>query len=258
MQAHAGPSSFDRFLDLFERHKYGIIGTLLLHTLLLFTLAMSRFGGREERENLTEAQLDVLPPMTDEEFTGVEQRVLQGGTVTDLKSMVSNVTAEKTASTWPSRATQERMAQQLEHDLKAMEQAEFDRLAQERHEKGEDVVVPELDPTKWNKELYMQKAAEPVKVQGNAAVWHDLKDRVESRLDIPAYTCRGSGEVVVKVAVGRDGMVRRHELDAAGTTTSDACMIERALASAAVARFNFSGSSPDPQRGSIHYVFVAQ
>ena len=42
MQSQA--STFDRFLDWFERHKYGVVGTLLLHTMLLFTVAVLRFG----------------------------------------------------------------------------------------------------------------------------------------------------------------------------------------------------------------------
>jgi hypothetical protein len=203
-------------------------------------------------------ELDVLPATNDVEFENFQQELAQGGTSADLKSLVSNVTAQRAANPWPSRATQERMATQIEEDLHKMEQEEFDRLAQERHESGGDVVVPQLDPSKWNKELYMQKAAEPVKVQGNAAVWHDLKDRMESRLDIPAYTCRGQGQVAVKVAVDHDGVVVKHELDAANTTTNDECMIERALASAAEARFNASTMAPDPQRGTIHYVFIAQ
>ena len=33
---------FDRFLDWFERHKFGVIGTLMLHTFMLFGMAMSK------------------------------------------------------------------------------------------------------------------------------------------------------------------------------------------------------------------------
>lgn len=249
---------FDRFLDWFERHKVGVIGTLMLHTFLMFGLAVMRLQDEAPEDMVAEAELDVLPPMTDEEFRLVEQQLAEGMNAEEVMSLVSNITAQRTASTWPSRATQERMSEAIEQDLRNMEQAEFDRLAQERRDRGEEVVVPELDPSKWNKELYMKKAAEPVKVQGNAAVWHDLKDRIEHRLDVPAYTCRGTGQVAVKVAVDRDGSVRRCEVDPDNTTATEDCMLEHALLSSRSARFDPSPSAEDPQRGTIYYVFIAQ
>ena len=258
----AAPGMFDRFLDWFERHKFGVIGTLLLHTLLMFALAISQIRTDPKPEATAETELEVLPALSDPEFEKLQEQLASTDGPTELsevKSMVSNITAHRVIeNAWPSQATQERMADAIEQDLKAFEQAEFDRLAQERHDRGEEVVVPQLDPSKWNKELYMEKAAEPVKVQGNAAVWHDLKDRVEEHLEVPAYTCKGQGQVAVRVNVGRDGAVERTELDAANTTTNDDCMIERALASASTAHFNSLASASDPQRGTIFYLFVAQ
>lgn len=255
-------NGFDRFLDWFERHKFGVIGTLLLHTVIMFVLAISQIRTDPKPETVAETELEVLPALSDQEFEKLQQQLATSAGPTELsevKSMVSNITAHRVIeNAWPSQATQQRMAEAIEQDLKAFEQAEFDRLAQERHERGEDVVMPQLDPSKWNKELYMEKAAEPAKVQGNAAVWHDLKDRVEQRLDVPAFTCKGQGQVAVSVSVDREGTVQRTEVDAANTTTSDACMIERALGSASSARFNGAPGAPQPQRGTIFYLFVAQ
>jgi hypothetical protein len=78
--------------------------------------------------------------------------------------MVSNVTAQRTASNWPSRATQgawRTRSNRIETDGTAG----FDRLAQERHENGEDVVVPQRS-FKWNKGSHAE-GAQPVSA-GNA------------------------------------------------------------------------------------------
>ena len=84
---------------------------------------------------------------------------------------------------------------------------------------------------------YMEQAEEPVKVEGATAVWHDLKDRAERRIHIPAYLCTGQGQVVIRVTVDAEGRVRRAEADASRSTTTDGCMVEHALSSAQEARF---------------------
>ena len=35
---------FGRFLDWFERHKFGVVGTLMLHTFMLFGMALTTFS----------------------------------------------------------------------------------------------------------------------------------------------------------------------------------------------------------------------
>ena len=44
---------------------------------------------------------------------------------------------------------------------KAMEQAEFDRLAEERRERGEEIEMPELDPSKWDKAITWNRPRSP-------------------------------------------------------------------------------------------------
>lgn len=104
----------------------------------------------------------------------------------------------------------------------------------------------------------MEKRAKPVKVEGLTTVSYDLVGRSDVRLDVPAYLCKGSGRVVVRVAVDRNGTVTRAELDVASTNTVDGCMVEHALSSASTARFSRALTAPQPQRGTITYLFLAQ
>ena len=61
-------NGFDRFLDWFERHKFGVIGTLLLHTVIMFVLAISQIRTDPKPETVAETELEVLPALSDQEF----------------------------------------------------------------------------------------------------------------------------------------------------------------------------------------------
>ncbi len=248
------------FLDWFERHKYGIIGTLVLHTFLLFTLASVHMQREPEEDQISDLRLEMAPPMTEDEFKELEEQLQQGKEPTafqEVKSMSSNVTAERTVLQNLDRSTQQRIQASVENELRRMEQAEFDRLAEQRRENGEEIVMPELDPSKWDPELYKEKASEPVKVEGATAVWHDLKDRAEQSIHIPAYLCKGQGRIVVKVRVDPAGKVVKADIDTRQSTTDQECMVENALRSARNARFSDSRTGTD-QSGSIYYLFLPQ
>ena len=249
-------SLLDRSLDLFDRHKYGIIGTLMLHTILLFFLNISTVQNRVPPEGPEPILLSM-----DSEEPEPEQQEQQPGetplTPQQITNLASNTTAESNPDRNMSRAAQERMAQNVEKDLLDMEKEEFDRLAEERRAQGKEITVPELDPSKFDKNRYMDKTPKPVKVEGLTTVSYDLVGRSDIRLDVPAYLCKGSGKVVIRVAVDRNGSVTKAEVDM-GASTTQSCMVDNALSSASSARFTSSASAAQPQRGTITYVFLAQ
>lgn len=238
-------------IDWFDRNKLGIIGTLAVHTLLLFVLTWWSIRTTPRDDERSEMRIEMV---SEEE---AEQMVQQmEAEAAGLPTPVTNLTSNITAQVRPTYSAQ-RLAERVENELRAMEQAEFDKLAQERRERGEEIEMPQLDPSKWNKELYMDKAAEPVRVEGATTVWHDLQGRVRAN-DVPGYLCRGQGRVAVRVAVDRNGQVLRADLDPARSSQADDCMVENALRSARRARFNPSSSAQDPQNGTVFFLFLAQ
>jgi TonB family protein len=242
---------FGHFMDWFERHKFGVIGTLMLHTMVMFILAVSNVKKDPVDVGTEELALELEAPPTpppDEQM----RDLVSGEKVTNLSS---NMTAEERERTNISRSAQERISENVEQDLKEFERAEFERLAEERTAAGEDVVMPQLDKSKWDPALYREKKPVAVKVEGNATVEHDLKDRTII-INIPAYKCKGQGVVKVFVDVSRSGAVERSTLGQ--SSSADECLIENALAATRGARFTSSSSSPDPQHGTITFRFVAQ
>ena len=240
------------FLDWFEENKVGIIGTLTLHTGVLFTLTLMSLRTAPELEKEILIPVEVMPEAEVQEL--VEQMIRKEMGLTEK---VTNLTSNITAQTRP-YINQQRLSESVQTEVEAQAQAEFDRLAQERMDRGETApVIPELDPSKWNKELYMDKAAEPMRVEGATTVWHDLKDRVRGE-GVPGYLCRKQGRVAVKISVARDGTVEKAEFDNGQSFNADDCMLEHALRSAKGTRFNASGSAPDPQVGTVYFIFVQQ
>lgn len=247
-------SLLDRSLDLFDRHKYGIIGTLAVHTALIGVFILGKFSTPPvERE---------APPMEmvlEDETPETETSQSAGDEASAATAQVTNLASNVTASIQPlSRAAQERMAQRVEQDLHDLEKSEFDRLAEERRAEGKEITVPELDPSKFDKSNYMEKMPKPVKVEGLTTVSYDLVGRAHIVLEVPAYLCKGSGKIVIRVAVDRAGTVTKAELDPAQSTDISGCMAENALISAKGARFTASNTAAQPQKGTITYIFLAQ
>lgn len=245
----------DRALELFDRHKYGIIGTLMVHTVLVAVFVLAQISGQEVFKETP----PILLVMDDDETMPQlleHQEDQEAGEAPNVRNLASNVTAQPEQPM--SRAAQARMAAGVERDLLNMEKEEFDRLAEERREQGKEITVPELDPSKFDKRNYMEEMPKPVKVEGLTTVTYDLVGRAHRVLDVPAYLCKGSGKIVVRVAVDRNGNVAKAELDAGASTAVTGCMAENALRSATGARFSAATKAPQPQRGTITYTFLAQ
>jgi len=228
-----------------------VIGTLTVHTVGLFALTLLHLRTTPQEDEMSEMEMELI---SEEEVLQMQEAIQQDalGIPQEVKNLTSNITAE-TKPTF----SQAKLAERVENDLRTFEQQEFERLAQERRERGEEVEMPQLDPSKWNKELYMNKAAEPVKVEGATTVWHDLKGRVREN-DVPGYLCRTQGRVAVSITVDRSGRVQKAEVDPSRSANADECMIEHALRSSQRARFNALSSAPDPQKGTVFFVFMPQ
>jgi len=239
------------FLDWFERHKFGVIGTLLLHLLALFIFTLWTLRMVPRPDEVSDMRIEVLSEEESEMLIEDMEREALG-----LPERVTNLTSNITAETRPT-FSESRLAERVENDLRTFEQQEFDRLAEERRERGEEVEMPELDPSKWNKERYMEKAAEPVKVEGATTVWHDLQGRVRAS-DVPGYLCKEQGRVAVRVAVDRSGKVLKAEYDASRSVNADECMIDHALRSSQRARFSSMANASDPHKGTVFFLFMPQ
>jgi hypothetical protein len=94
--------------------------------------------------------------------------------------------------------------------------------------------------------------------KGPTRIYYDLARRNHLYLPIPIYKCQGSGKVILTIEVNQKGIVEKALVIAAESTTSDPCLIETAVTTALISRFNSDINSPKIQTGTLSYHFVAQ
>jgi hypothetical protein len=94
--------------------------------------------------------------------------------------------------------------------------------------------------------------------KGPTRIYYDLLGRTHLYLPIPIYKCEGSGRVVLSIEVDQNGFVQKAQIAERESTATDPCLIETAINTALISRFNPDASSPKIQIGMLTYQFVAQ
>jgi hypothetical protein len=94
--------------------------------------------------------------------------------------------------------------------------------------------------------------------KGATRIYYDLLGRNHLYLPIPIYKCQGSGKVVLTIEVDQNGEVQKAQIAERESTVTDPCLIETAVNTALISRFNPDANSPRIQIGTLTYQFVAQ
>ncbi len=94
--------------------------------------------------------------------------------------------------------------------------------------------------------------------KGPTRIYYDLQGRNHTYLPIPIYMCEGSGKVVLQIEVNQKGQVENASIMEGESTTRDECLIETALQTALISRFEANDNAPRIQKGTLTYLFVAQ
>lgn len=174
-----------------------------------------------------------------------------------LNARVANVRADAHAqSSTEARSTssdprsEAELARQVEAELRALEEAEFERLS------GEQKDVQTVGAAEVSRhdvgDTYESWDAQ---YDGLVTVRYALSGRKGRDLDVPGYTCLGGAQVEVAISVDRSGRVVSAELIEGD---AESCFGQAALRSARQALFSASPESPKRQQGTLTYVFVAQ
>jgi TonB family protein len=96
------------------------------------------------------------------------------------------------------------------------------------------------------------------KYSGPTRIYYDLPGRTHTYLPIPIYKCEGAGKVVLTIEVNPKGLVTSATVIPAESTTSDQCLVETAVSTALISRFNPDVKAQKNQTGTLTYHFVAQ
>jgi hypothetical protein len=94
--------------------------------------------------------------------------------------------------------------------------------------------------------------------KGPTRIYYDLTGRNHTYLPIPIYKCEGSGKIVLLIEVNRRGNVENASIMEGESSTRDDCLVETAIKTAMISRFDPSDNAPEIQKGTLTYIFVAQ
>lgn len=153
----------------------------------------------------------------------------------------------------------EQLAADVNAELRAMEQAEFARLASEKKDFGRTALPEVLDGEVENTYSNWDK-----RYEGQVTASFGLEGRDAMHRDIPGYRCLGAGVVVVSVGVSPSGRIVNASITSVSTGEKDVdsglvdCLTEEALRSAQRWTFSAMADAPRVQDGSITYRFLAQ
>lgn len=100
-------------------------------------------------------------------------------------------------------------------------------------------------------------ASQGATYQGPSVVSYLLDGRSAIYMPVPAYKCRGGGDVTILIEVNKLGYVTDVEIDKKASSR-DNCLQEAAKQAATRARFTTSPVGASSQKGNIVYRFVPQ
>ena len=252
------------FLDWIERHKFAIVGTVLFHFILFlstnFVTMKNPYQFDSEEEEITEVEIETDAIELDEELLEMLNQQNQLNNNQPIYNLAADANDNRERS-YENFSTQD-IDQQVESEAQALEQQFMNEWA-ERHQNGEDGFDQIEDPSENRSDDFSKYDGGAVQNGGDNAfagqvmVSFNLKNRDAHALEVPGYTCHGSGTVVINIKVDKAGDVRSTEYNEALSRGATACMIEKAERYAKRARFSYNESG-SYSNGTITYQFIGQ
>jgi len=236
-------------------HKYGIMGTVIFHLLLMIVLLSMQIAALHEVEKI-EIEL-VAPP---EELVKKIQEEKQRRE--ELRKKVSQEEVQKmlrsiavNEETKKSPASSSGIRQYME-EIKKELAAESRYGSRYKVVKDKNYTQDSLQYLRDRKEA-MLDSLKSTFYSGKSSVSYRVEGRYARFLPIPVFKCEFGGEVVVTIGVDPRGRVQRAEV-VAGESKQDDCLWEAAVNAALRSRFNEKPGAPALQVGRITYNFVKQ
>lgn len=247
-------------LDFIDRHKEGILGTIIIHLVLATVVLVMKINTLQNRESATELNLlseeevkQFLEPeekkediKTKEIFSPAEKEML------GAKNIGTNE-AEKNAS-----QDIDKMVNDIKNELDIKDPAPSESKSTQAA--PDENALPDKDKSKEEK-INVSKASNTgirTFYKGPTTVSYFLEGRYHVNLPIPVYKCQSHGKVVMKITVNQQGYVETLEINRAQSNIPDECILETAERAARSTRFNSVSTGAQKQSGTLTYIFVAQ
>lgn len=246
-------------VEFIDRHKGGILITVLLHFTVLIFVNFSTFNEKYEVETWSfkgrNIETDDIEISADQVETKQEMALYEQQEYLNAAKDLNNTKTEKDEEVYnlPSENFSADNAFNFENSIK-------EELKQ-KNDTGPDPIESstnngENSDSSTNNQNNSPNTTTTNPPKGKTMVAFDLINRTAERLRNPGYTCGNeNGVVVVKIKVTQSGVVESAKY-APGKSQATNCMINKAEQYALNSKFNYSSTAPKLQEGEIIYTFI--
>ncbi|RYM33383.1 hypothetical protein ERX46_10605 [Brumimicrobium glaciale] len=262
----------DKILHFIERHKYGILITVVVHIgiFVYFQIATYKEAVLFQPWEFTSAQDEVQDDIeiTPDQIETPEERALLNPQE-EVTSFVKNENEKRIQTNKDNvnytSSYQKQSAEQLENDFEQSLKDEIQRKREERNgKKSTEATDVKQDNSKNNpdKNNPQTNPSSSEAISGKTMVSFSLMNRHPLNhndwyVRNPGYTCGNvNGIVTVAISVDLGGVVTSATIIEEQSQNASSCMLQRAKEYALKSRFNYSGEAPKKQEGTITYRFV--
>jgi len=244
--------------EYIERHKIGILTTIVIHLMLVTLFMVIRFGVMKKKEK-QEVFIDFVDPTIMEK--AIEQKkqevkkLSEKQFIKDLQKEYSIKNVAVNEADQDGKPEVDKMVKDIKSELNIKDNKPADRINPQP--KIEE--LKKKDAVTEKKPEYTENAkGERTFVKGATTTTYYLKGRMHVYIPIPVYQCQGSGKVVMDIVVNQNGYVINATVNKAESQITEECLIEAANRAAYTTRFNASNTAPEKEQGRITYLFIAQ
>ncbi|WP_421921020.1 hypothetical protein [Marinifilum sp.] len=251
-------SEFNGFL---KKNKYGVMGTMGFHMILLILLFSSKLRTRNlflESEIFIDIPPEVAEQILEEKHKKIKKEL-------DKKNSEISETVDKLLR---SIAVNQNVKKSNADPKKKVEDM-IDEIKKSLDVYGSDNMFVGKNGLKEFKKDSLSLVEEREKQEvldslqsieycGPSSVYYSLEGRHKTYLPIPVFKCEGQGKIVVRIGVNQIGRVVESKVIEEQCSIIDDCLFDAALDASNRSRFNTSKSSSEIQKGTITYQFVKQ
>jgi hypothetical protein len=241
----------------------GILGAVIIHLVAGIIFMVVQIGSLNIKEITKEYQIaleDISEPekkvtLTDQQGTSFENLFQKDPEILNIARNLANQPDVKiNAEDYIDKVKEELINSgklgkdnYIDEQKKAKDNVQDGNIALEKKEENKK----ENDKPKDSQEM-------AANFNGPTRIYYNLPGRTHTFLPIPIYKCEGSGKATLTIEVNPKGIVLSAKIIVTESTTTDPCLIETAIKSALISRFNPDINAQKIQTGTLTYHFVAQ
>lgn len=260
-----------KFFEFIERHKLGILGTLLFHFILLLSFNWISLKTYVQKDPVIRIDFSEQPKLDVPEPENQEQE-LDSDSPESSRSVESNTAKNEAAPRMLNKSEYNQIGKSMNSQSKSsiddeirenLKQLEQDVIAEQRAsgygytpEEAEELINSKMQP---ELEAVPEKEARSEGAyKGSTNIHYKLENRYDTYIYVPVYLCQGGGTVTVNIVVDRNGKVANAKINDVSTISGDPCLHDAAIKAAYKTRFNAKSDAPTLQKGSMTFTFVGQ